>query len=697
MSTDFTKQLNPEQLAVVRSGDGPCLVLAGAGSGKTRTVSYRVAYLLEQGVAPEEILLVTFTNKAAGAMQRRVQELTGAAHPLPWSGTFHHVGYRLLRRFAPLVGYKNNFTILDSDDAESLLKLTIKEVKPPEAGERKRFPSAAVVHAIISFSRNAQTPLSQVLAERFEAWQSWESEILHIARRYEERKQAAQGMDFDDLLTNTLHLIRQPPGPERYARQWRYILVDEYQDTNKIQAAIIRELGSVHRNVLVVGDDAQSIYSFRAADIANILEFERAYPGAKVFKLETNYRSSQAILEVANSVIAHNRTPYSKRLHTPRRGVRPVVQPQMDAAAEAVFIVNKIEALLASGVPGSEIAVLFRAAFHSQALEVELVSRGIAYDYRGGVRFFERAHVKDILAYLRILNNPADAAAWLRVLTHEAGIGPAAVERLIAAALAGADTPAGIAPLGQEIFRGRARAGWENFLRIWEPLTRVRTGAPSALVLALLKTPYREYLEAEYVDSRDRLQDLAQLAEFAGRFASLDEFLAAATLQESFRAVGDDSPAADSGSWSSEPGAQKTEDGSPKSKIALSTIHQAKGLEWTAVFVINLAAGAFPNERAVREPGGLDEERRLLYVAITRAKEQLYLTYPLASGPGGDWLAGPSVFLNEIKPGLVEDHSLLSGRPTVFGAADNEDVEYIPEDRPLKLRPGSFLQEIEDL
>lgn len=684
---DFSSELNQEQLAVVLQGDGPCLVLAGAGSGKTRTITHRVAYLLEQGAKPEEILLVTFTNKAAAEMKRRVQRLTGSDKNLPWSGTFHHIGYRLLKQYAPLLGYKNNFTVLDSDDSEALIKLCVKDVKSDETG--KRFPSAAAVASVISFSRNSERPIATVLEEKFEQWYAWEAEILHIAEQYAQRKKAAQAMDFDDLLTNTLLLVRSPQVHTKFATQFKYILVDEYQDTNKIQAAIIKELASVHNNVLVVGDDAQSIYSFRAADIENILGFEKQYSGAKIFKLETNYRSTKPILDVANSVIAYNAEQYKKNLHplpaaAKATGVAlPLLAPQMDQQGEAVFICNKIEALLKEGVPASEIAVLFRAAFHSQALEVELVSRGIEYDYRGGVRFFDRAHVKDVLSYLRVLNNLADTAAWLRILTHEEGIGPAAAERIIAGAQNATDADQ-IERLGLDLLKGRAQNGWQNFVHIWNALLRSIDRAPSALVLALLKTPYKEYLEAEYIDSRDRLQDLLQLAEFAKRFDTVDEFLATATLQESFRAIGDDQP--------------KLLEDKSRDKIILSTVHQAKGLEWSAVFVINLSAGAFPNERAARDEHGLEEERRLFYVAVTRAKKLLFLTYPMAGGSFGDFLSGPSTFVNEIAPGLLDDHSLLLKNNSVFNAepqyVDDESANQAP---PLKIRPGSLLRDIDDL
>ncbi|KKW17591.1 MAG: ATP-dependent DNA helicase [Candidatus Magasanikbacteria bacterium GW2011_GWA2_50_22] len=718
---DFAKELNAEQLNVVEHGDGPCLVLAGAGSGKTRTITYRVAYLLEQGIPAENILLVTFTNKAAGEMKERVEKLTNSGKPLPWSGTFHHIAYRILRVYAPLLGYGNppagGFTVLDSDDSQSLLKLGIKEVKSGGEGAR-RFPSAAAVQGIISFATNAERAIAEVIEERYPQWLPFIEQIGIIANDYRLRKKSANAMDFDDLLINLLVLLRQPKVQEKYASQFQYILVDEYQDTNKIQASIIKQLAVVHKNVLVVGDDAQSIYSFRAADIQNILQFSArhggrsasaggGYPDAKVFFLTTNYRSSREILDLANGVIANNRDQYQKKLKTLETGARPQLFPQMDQQSEGNFIASKIEELLQAGTPPKEIATLFRAAHHSQMLEVELVRRGIPYDYRGGVRFFERAHIKDILAYLRLMNNLADTAAWLRVLLHEEGIGPAAAQKVTQAIrrLCHPDSPAGeegsleqsvrdsssarlgertkndsydqIRTIGRDVLGPKAQTGWGNFLAIWDKLLAATVRSPATLIAVLTQSPYRDYLDSEFIDSRDRLADIKQLAIFAERYDDLENFLADATLQESFSLIGQE---------------ENTE---PKEKIILSTIHQAKGLEWGAVFVMNLASGSFPSDRALKEDNGLEEERRLFYVAITRAKRQLFLTYPMAGGSYGDFLSGPSMFLNEINPALIDDCSILMNTTALNDAGAG--VEYIAEDRPIKIRPGSFLKDLEDL
>jgi len=672
---DFFSELNPEQLDVVVNGNGPCLVLAGAGSGKTRVITYRVAYLLEQGINPENILLVTFTNKAAGEMVARVQKLTGNEKKLPWAGTFHHIAYKILRFHAPLLGFTQNFTILDSDDSESLIKMCAKGYKG-EGG--RKFPSASVLHNIISYARNAEMPLREVLDYKYENFIELGGEIEAIADEYSRKKKEANAMDFDDLLVNFLLLLNHPDTCAIYAKKFQYVLVDEYQDTNKIQASIIDRLASTHKNLLVVGDDAQSIYSFRAAQIENILKFEEKYRDAKVFRLETNYRSSQEILDLANNVISNNTKQYKKVLKTlESSGVRPELHPRMDQIAEAQFITEKIQGLLDDGVPPKEIAVLFRAAHHSQMLEMQLMRAGISYDYRGGLRFFERAHIKDILSYLRVMNNLADTAAWLRILMHEEGIGPAGAQKIIEA-IKSAETHEQVKSIGFNILGERAKEGWNNFLKVWDELLKNKKKEPAEMIRVILGSVYSEYLESEYMDAEERMRDLEQLAVFAEKYGDTEQFLAEAALQESFNLRGDIS-----------------KKNNTQEKIILSTIHQAKGLEWHSVFLINLSSGGFPNDRAMRERDGLEEERRLFYVAITRAKRNLTLTYPMASGGAGDFLSGPSLFLSEISEGLLNDHSLLNYNTTVLDDED-ADVHYIPEDRPIKIKPGSFLRDVDD-
>lgn len=721
---NFQKELNSEQLKVVEQGEGPCLVLAGAGSGKTRTITYRVAYLLEQGVKPENILLVTFTNKAAKEMIERVKKIIGNDLKLPWSGTFHHIGYRILKKYAEVLGYKNNFSVLDADDSLELIKLCLKA----EGIDRKekRFPSAKVLQTIISFARNAEMSLEEVLELKYENFLAISDILVRLAEDYHKRKQEANVMDFDDLLVNLyLLFLKNPVIKNKYAEQFQYILVDEYQDTNKIQASIIELLATKHKNLLVVGDDAQSIYSFRAADINNILEFSTLgeftlnrkgkYPNAKIFKLETNYRSTPNILNVANCVIANNRKQYEKKLKSVvKEFAKPEIYSFADQAEEADFIVNQIFELQAEGVNLNNIAILFRAAYQSQALEMELTKQGINYDYRGGIRFFERAHIKDVLSYLRIFNNLEDDISWRRVLNLQIGIGPVTVEKIIRMIKTFSGEEKNKEKVREEKINStslmtmlknfsylernfeniktqlsaKAQIGWNDFLQVYFEIKEIIESEEKCsigdLIRVLIKSKYKEYLENEYLDYRERIQDLEQLALFADQTEDLSQFLAEATLQENFQRIDKEEISAED----------------LENKIILSTIHQAKGLEWEAVFVIGLTSGQFPNDRAIREQG-LEEERRLFYVAITRAKKYLYLTYALTGGffvqssatlGGAGFLQEPSMFIDEIDKDLIFDNSFKEGN--VF--FDDEEIEYITDDN-SPFDPGSFLKRISDL
>lgn len=679
---DFEKELNNEQLQVVLQGNGPCLVLAGAGSGKTRAITYRVAYLLEKGIDPASILLLTFTNKAAREMLHRVALLTADNVKLPWSGTFHHIAYRILKQYAPLLGYTNTFNILDSEDSRDMVKLCIASEGVDRSN--KRFPSPAVVNSLLSFARNSERTLVDVLEEKYPQWIDFADALSRIAENYSKRKRENNVMDFDDLLVNLFLLLSSSEQVrKKYATQFRYILVDEYQDTNKIQASIIRLFAHVHHNVVVVGDDAQSIYSFRAADIANILDFEHEYPDVKIFRLETNYRSTPDILGVANEVIAQNIHQYKKELRSIRESfTKPEVHAFVDAREEAKFIADRILELSEEGVVLSEIAVLFRAAFHSQSLEIELTRRQIPYDYRGGVRFFERAHVKDVLAYVRVYANRGDATAWMRVLTMQTGIGPAGATQIIEI-VRGLSINEPLDHVGS-ILSARGQLGWGEFLRVWNELVAAKERGPGEMIRGILASPYKEYLEAEYPDYRERMQDIEQLALFADQYISpdgesrLSDFLAEASLQENY-----------SGKI-----AKNTEEN--QEKIVLSTIHQAKGLEWEAVFILHVAAGQFPSERSMRESQGIEEERRLFYVAITRAKKFLYLSYPLLAS-SFSVLQGPSKFIEEIDRDLIIHEKSTGTASLVFSdpSDDVDDIVYEADDSDKPIR--SFLKSLDEL
>jgi len=677
---NYSEELNQEQLSVVQNGDGPCLVLAGAGSGKTRTIIYRVAYLLEHDTKPENILLVTFTNKAAKEMKQRLQLLLGNEINISWAGTFHHIAFRILRKWAPLLGYKNNFTILDSEDSHDLFKLCIKQEGVDT--KAKRFPSARVIQSIISYARAAELSIEEVLDLKYPNWIEHADTMGRIGSEYAKRKLDANSMDFDDLLVNlALLLLKSEKVRKHYSEQFKYVLVDEYQDTNKIQATIIRLFSIHHKNLLVVGDDAQSIYSFRAANIQNILDFESEYHGAKIFKLETNYRSTPDILDVANEIIANNENQYKKNLKSiVEQFAKPEVHPFADMSEEAEHIATRILELREEGVELNNISVLFRAAFHSQALEVELVRRDIPYEYRGGVRFFERSHIKDVLAYMRIFNNTDDAIAWSRVLNMQAGLGPATVQKIITKIKNGTD-PKDVT----DSLPARAKIGYNNFLQIYKRTHQTPNGTPAELIRAVLDSKYDEYLNFEFDNARERIQDIEQLSLYAEKQPDLGRFLGEVSLQEGFTAR----------QTRSESYEEDDE------KVVLSTVHQAKGLEWDAVFIINLANGQFPNDRASKEPQGIEEERRLFYVAVTRAKKYLCLSYSLTSGFNSS-LSGPSLFLDEIDQDLLKHYNFKDrSELSVWTDHGNEidDTKYVSEDdgwNDWGEKKTSFLKDIDE-
>ena len=658
---DFDADLNAEQQKVVRGADGYSLVLAGAGSGKTRTIIYRVAALLRQGVPAEQILLLTFTNKAASEVMSRIEHLLGVMPKLT-GGTFHHVSNLLLRRFAQAAGFNNNFSILDQEDSRDLMNVCIKAAGIDT--KEKRFPSASVLQSFWSYSRNAQMPFSEVVERKQPRLLNAVPQMETVIDSYEARKQNANAMDFDDLLVKTTRLLRNNPSVrEQVAGRYKYVLVDEYQDTNRVQAEFLSLVSSVHKNLLVVGDDAQSIYSFRAADVRNILGFPNTFSGANIFKLETNYRSTASILELANESIRWNENQFPKRLRTAKERLttndeRPNLVAASTDEEEAQFIAEKILALRDEGVAMNEIAVLFRATFHSQALEFELTKRDIPYDYRGGIRFFERAHIKDVLAFLRINANPADEVGWLRALRLQTGIGPETAGKIFSAAASAATLGNAMASIAASL-GDRAKAGWNDFSKTIEAMEKAGE-APAECIRAIVKSSYGDYLDNEFPNAEERREDLEQLAVFAERYDSISGFLADSALVEGFSAER----------------VSGAED--DKERIVLSTIHQAKGLEWDAVFVMHLYDGAFPNARAMEEEGGMEEERRLFYVAVTRARKDLYLTYPLVGGGEMGYLHERSQFIRELPDTVYEE--IILRRANTTGSTIFKDDDFFEDD-----------------
>ena len=632
---DYEQELNPEQLSVVLQERGALLVIAGAGSGKTRTLTYRVARLMEQGLPPERILLATFTNKAARSMLTRVESLVGIGISGLWGGTFHHCAHKTLRGHATRLGYDSHFSILDSEDARQLINTCITDAKIDAKADK--FPRAEVMASMVSLSVNTETPLTEVVANRYPFFLHRTEEILAVAEAYRQRKRKLSAMDFDDLLYNWRELLLQDEeARESYAERFCQILVDEYQDTNSLQAETMDLLAERHRNLMVVGDDSQSIYSFRGANYENIMRFPERYPDCRIFKLETNYRSTQEILHLANLSIINNENQYQKTLRSIRgQGIRPILIPARNVLQQADFVAQRILELHRGGVPLNEIAVLYRAHYHSMEVQMELTRRGVPFEIRSGIRFFEQAHIKDLTGYLRILVNPRDETAWKRILCLYPKVGKTTADKVWRHLLANNDPLAATLDGSFPSCAGKAAAaGLSLFQDTFRALFETSLENPVRLIETVLENGFCDFLRERYPDAISREEDLRQLGNFASRFTSLADFLAELALL-----TGMDEES-------------RQEERYAEDRMILSSIHQAKGLEWAAVFLIWCSEGMMPLSRALQEEGGEEEERRLFYVATTRAKDHLYLCYPLTDyGRGlGNLPVSPSRFIQELSP-----------------------------------------------
>ena len=635
---DYGKELNREQYRVVMEECGPLLVLAGAGSGKTRTLTYRVARLLESGVRQENILLATFTNKAAHSMLNRVENLINRDTRNIMGGTFHHVAHVLLRSYAYYLDYKRNFSIVDSEDARQLISTCMSELKIDP--KLNKFPKSNVLAEIISLTVNTQNTLDDILESRYPFFLHLINEINQIACLYDQRKKELAVMDFDDLLNNCRILLqRNPDVLKTLSGRFEHILVDEYQDTNIIQADIVDLLASTHRNLMVVGDDSQSIYSFRGANFNNIINFPNRYPDCKIFKLETNYRSTPEILHLANLSINNNEKQFPKELKAVRNnGMRPVMVSAQNVLKQADFVAQRVTELIRSGVPLKEIAVLYRAHYHSMEMQMEFVRRDIPFDIRSGIRFFEQAHIKDVTSYMRILVNSRDELAWRRLLIMYPKVGKATFNK-IWQYLKKEENPLKTV-LKDEFIKAMSKAakpGLEECRKTIMLLLEIpeTERIPEKVIDVLLNGGgYRIYLQDNYSDASSREEDLIQLGHFSAQFLQMEDFLnelALLTNMAKEESIGEEDD---------------------EEKIALSTIHQAKGLEWSYVFLIWCADGMIPLQRALKEQDGEEEERRLFYVAVTRAKDQLYLCYPALdyTRSSGVLNLAPSRFIREIAP-----------------------------------------------
>lgn len=665
----YEDKLNPQQLEVVMAGGGPLLVIAGAGSGKTHTITYRLARLVEDGVAPESILLVTFTNKAAREMLHRVASLIQTDARRVWGGTFHHVGNLILRRYGNLIGYGPSFTILDREDAADLVTECIRLAgfDPKE----KYFPRGRVLESIFALAADTDRGVAETVLNRYSYLADRVGEMEQIATHYEERKKELQAVDFSGLLSLTRDLLAENEEVRQELQtRFRYILVDEYQDTNKVQADLVDLLAGAQKNVTVVGDDAQSIYSFRGAHFENIITFPERYPDARLFRLEENYRSTSNILALANASIAHNRRQFEKNLQTTRgEGMKPALVAARDAMQQADFVVDRTLALRdEDDVPLSQIAVLYRAHYHSMELQMELTRRGIPFEIRSGLRFFEQRHIKDVTAFLRLVSSPADELAWKRALKLLPGVGDVTAHRVWEQVRIYEEPFSFLASGGVGFVPGKARGGFDTFSKLVVELTGAPRAAagekpsalpPTEMINLVLDRFYQDYVENTFEDAPTRIEDVRQLAEYAVQYDGAAAFLSELALMGTVAAAG---PAA--------PG----EGDEPDESMVLTSVHQAKGLEWKVVFLIWLTDTRFPSPRSLPDPGGVEEERRLFYVALTRAKDELYMCQPMLESE--KWNRGAfsrlSRYVEEL-PGELYERWLLEEE--AIGAPQDEDAQ----------------------
>ncbi len=634
---NYDKELNKEQHAVVMHLGGPMLVLAGAGTGKTRTVTYRVARLVDTGIMPENILLLTFTNKAAKEMMRRVEFLIGRhIQGLP-GGTFHHIGNMILRQHCRLIGYREGFSILDREDSKDLFDICLAEIKKRET----IIPKGSVLSEMYSLAKNKGSSIDDVIFLRFPHFYNAIDEIKETVSLYDKKKRALNLMDFDDLLTNWKRLLLEKENiREYYSLKFMHVLVDEYQDTNRLQAEIVDLLSYTNKNLMVVGDDAQSIYSFRGADFENILKFPERYPDATIFNLTINYRSTPEILYLANRSIINNVRQFHKELRAVKGpGDTPGLVPLKDIFQQAEFVSQKMLDMNAEGVILNNIAVLYRSHYQSMELQMELQRRGIPFEVRSGLKFFEQAHIKDILSFLRVVINPFDELSWKRIVKLIPGIGNITAGKLWDSISKSGSPLDAIFDMGRVVPR-KALEGFSLFLDL---LKILRNGGhdntplqPSSAIDHILRHGYEDYLYSRFPNAEERIEDIGQMEKFALRYESLETFVSELSLQSA-------------SAGEAEEGAEDRE------CVILSTVHQAKGLEWDTVFVVGLNDGRFPSVRSLKTDNQ-EEERRLFYVAVTRAKDELYLCYPITAD---DWqglgFLRPSRFIKELPADAYEE------------------------------------------
>jgi len=646
---EYNRELNPSQLEAVQLTEGPYLVIAGAGSGKTRVLVFRVAYLVEKGIRPNEILLLTFTRKAAEEMLKRASALLDERCKRVSGGTFHSFANYILRKYAGNLGLSNNFTILDESDAEDTINLIRTQLGFHK--QEKRFPRKKAILEVISKSVNKSEDLEVVLYEKYPHFIEWAKEIKKIRDEYAKYKRIKSLLDYDDLLVYLKELLATHDNIRKsLSRKYKYIMVDEYQDTNKLQAYIACLLASEHKNIMVVGDDAQSIYSFRGANFKNIIDFPKIFKDAKIITLEENYRSTQPILNLTNAVIGQAREKFEKNLYTKKKSSKlPVFIDARDENSQSKYIADKILELREEGIELGDMAVLFRSGWHSNDLEIELASRNIPFSKYGGQKFVEAAHIKDILSCLRITYNIADEVSWYRVLLLMRGIGPKTAERIIKEVVLNKKD------IDSSIKDFRKTEDVAQFFRLLKKIDS-SSQTPDELIEIFLEY-YQPLLKEKYDDFNKRLNDLDSLLHIASRYKSLEQFLSDMALEPPERSI-------------IEAGLRDRDD----SRLTLSTIHSAKGLEWHTVFLIFVAEGHLPSYLSLENEEDIEEELRLLYVAATRAKENLFLLKPhIDRSPRSFMDEGGSVFTQVSR--FLDKEEILSKLVSIETSSDIDEFQ----------------------
>lgn len=648
---NFKENLNEEQLEIINNISGPMLVIAGAGSGKTRTITYSVAKLLTSGVKPNEIMLVTFTNKAAKEMIKRVEILLGKRPKGIWAGTFHSMANRFIRRYSKTLGLKPNYNIMDETDARALMKLAMDKANVSELDER--FPTARMAKSILSYSINCDKTIREVIVWKYNEFDNdkIEKKLNEVYSIYKKKKAKDGLLDFDDLLIYWNRLLDEKLVARMIARKIKYILVDEYQDTNHIQDEIIHKIAKLNpeKNVMVVGDDAQSIYAFRGANFKNILNFEDRYQDCKKYKITYNYRSVPEILDLANDSILHNEFQHLKKMKPTRgSGTEPFLVNVADGEEQAKFIANQILNLRSEGYKLDQIAVLVRASRHSLKIEQELQAKNIPYEVRAGVAFFEKAHIKDALVHLRIIENPYDEIAWSRIFKMIPDLGQTSGNKIFSE-ISQSDDP--FEKLVKKDFfsvtmKGARipSKGSSNLINHIKPLKYYATEDDPSEILVEIIDLIQDHIKSKYENWEDRMEDLKELAIYSQNYSTIQRFLETLSLNRN----NIESKTVLAGN--------KSENEKP---VVLSTIHRAKGLEWHIVFLPMLCEGFFPSSRIKGDQEEIEEERRVFYVAITRAKDQLYLICPaLIQSWKGYRTANLSQFVAELDPKVYRKSSV---------------------------------------